>query len=978
MNLKNLKIETQLKFGFAVMFVFVVIIGGVSYYQTDKIDEQIDLLYNHPLTVRRAISQMYVDILKSNIATRTNHQHNEEERLRREQYLALSKANGLVQFDVLKSRYLGNPIDVKQAYLAFDKWHHAIELFNPDLDLNKDRDLVTSSSDHNMEILSSELLTKMKILDDFAQSKGDELYFTSSKLNHTLNHQIVIFVSFVFILSFLLMYVLLRNIREPFKLLIKSNQDFSNGAYHARCLYVSKNEYGILAKSFNQLADSIEISNHINENSAKLASIMLSENEAKPFMQQLLSSLANFTDSQMASVYLLSDDEQQFKLFESLGLNDEAPTFFSAIKPQGEFAKVLNTYEIHHLKEVAQSSKMCFKTVSGAFMPSEILTIPIISSKKVVAIISLAALKAYSQQALRFIRVNWLPISVRIEGVLAFQTIKQFLANIELQNSELEIQKKELTSLTSELRVQNSELDVQKKELQVANHLKTSFLSNMSHELRTPLNSVIALSGVLNRKLKDKIPADEYGYLDVIERNGKNLLALINDILDISRIEAGKEELDITEFNMVDLVTDLADMIEPQAKLKGVELNVKTSKQQLNLTSDEKKCRHILQNIISNAVKFTDVGEVLVSIEASGNVCEIIVKDSGIGIAEQHLPFIFDEFRQADGTTSRRFGGTGLGLAIAKKYVELLGGVISVVSTPGSGSRFTLKLPLSYSSDMELTATSNTNKSSTLPQSLTQAKPHVPSDFTLLLVEDSEPAMVQLNDFLDELGYNTILAHDGAEALAVISKTIPDAMIIDLMMPDVDGFQLLQELRNADVTATIPVLILTAKHITGEELSLLKRNNIHQIIQKGDVNRIQLLKAVASMLTRLPQVGNKLPLVLVVEDNQDNMLTLRALLNDRFRLIEATDGQNAVALAKSQLPDLILMDINLPILGGIEAFKLIRQNPSTSHIPVIALTASALDWNKNFVLTHGFEGFLSKPIEEELLNTTINDLLYGK
>ena len=118
------------------------------------------------------------------------------------EYLALSKANGLVQFDVLKSRYLGNPIDVKQAYLAFDKWHHAIELFNPDLDLNKDRDLVTSSSDHNMEILSSELLTKMKILDDFAQSKGDELYFTSSKLNHTLNHQIVIFVSFVFILSF--------------------------------------------------------------------------------------------------------------------------------------------------------------------------------------------------------------------------------------------------------------------------------------------------------------------------------------------------------------------------------------------------------------------------------------------------------------------------------------------------------------------------------------------------------------------------------------------------------------------------------------------------------------------------------------------------------------------------------------------------------------------------------------------------------
>jgi signal transduction histidine kinase len=194
----------------------------------------------------------------------------------------------------------------------------------------------------------------------------------------------------------------------------------------------------------------------------------------------------------------------------------------------------------------------------------------------------------------------------------------------------------------------------------------------MSHELRTPLNSVIALSGVLYRRLANQIPEEEYSFLEVIERNGKHLLSLINDILEISRIEAGREEIEITEFDAGSLAADVVSLIQPQAKQKKIELLQTARASDLFITSDANKCRHILQNIIGNSVKFTENGKVEVAARKSYNNIVITVADTGIGVAEDQLPHIFEEFRQADGSASRRFGGTGLGLAIAKPIDEKL------------------------------------------------------------------------------------------------------------------------------------------------------------------------------------------------------------------------------------------------------------------------------------------------------------------
>jgi len=558
---------------------------------------------------------------------------------------------------------------------------------------------------------------------------------------------------------------------------------------------------------------------------------------------------------------------------------------------------------------------------------------------------------------------------------MAYHKIKGFLEKLENQNSELEAQK-------AELREQNAEQEMQKKQLHEASRLKTVFLSNMSHELRTPLNSVIALSGVLSRRLAKLIPEEECSYLEVIERNGRHLLSLINDILDLSRIESGHEEIEISRFNANNLIGEVVLLITPQANEKNIELNYK-KETDLIVFSDSDKCRHILQNLIGNAVKFTEKGSVEVICRQNGENIEVAVADTGVGIPKEHLVHIFEEFRQADSSTSRKFGGTGLGLSIAKKYADMLGGSISVQSIAGKGSEFILSLPLNYNNDDLIK-----NELSACPvKKMSEQQVGDFSAKTILLVEDSEPAIIQIKDILEEAGYQILTARNGEEALRIIDKTIPDAMILDLMMPGIDGFEVLQILREAEPTAHIPVLILTAKHITKEELKFLRRNNVHQLIQKGDVSRVELLDITNKMMP--PQIEKKTkpdsgvqiilgnPLVLVVEDNPDNMLTAKALLSDNFRVIEAVNGLECLEMAKKHLPNLILMDIQLPKMDGIEAFKTIRKTPELKHIPVVALTASAMSQDQEIILAHGFDGYIIKPIDEKIFYKIIKDILYG-
>ena len=1124
MKLTNLKIGTQLKIGLAVLLFFVVVLGVISYRQNGQIHDQTETIYNHPLQVRKALGSLEANILRMRLGTRDLMlAKTDQEKQDAVQMMEVAAADALRQFDVLYGQYLGPRSDVDVAFAAYTKWKIAREE-NTRLALSGEIEKVKESvsATGTVGMARDELLAKIKVIDDFAKNKAVDLYANSTKLKDSLNSQLVLLVAAILALSFLLNYFLLRNIRKPLDELINATRRFHAGELNARSSYESKNEFGVLSSSFNDLAAKIQMNVDLEEKSTSITRLMLNEDEAKEFFKVTLNALASHTGSQMAAVYLLSEDKTTFEHFESIGLDENAKQSFDAGSYEGEFGNVLASKKVQYLKNIPEDTRFAFHTVSGRFIPREILTTPVISGNEVIAIVSLASVNPYNPQSVELIDYILDIFSSRVEGVLAYRKIKEVseklaqantynrslleasvdslvtigsdgrimdvnsatemftgysrneligtdvsiyfteperaiagyqqvfrdgiirdyelaiqnsdgriipvlynasvyrdnagevigvfaaarditerkraeqelhILNKELTrrsetlsvaNSELVAQKRELSAQASELNEQNVELEMQKRQLAESNRLKTSFLSNMSHELRTPLNSVIALSGVLNRRLAGKVPEEEYSYLDVIERNGKQLLSLINDILDLSRIEAGRDDIEFNRFNPRELIAEVVELIHPQANQKNISLRYRDGNDLPLIKSDYKKCRHILQNLVANAVKFTEQGGVEISAEEFDEYVQIAVSDTGIGIDQEYIPHIFDEFRQADGSSSRKYGGTGLGLAIAKKYTEMLGGNIGVESTPGKGSTFIFNLPLQFTSvqeNVEMYANQLKSINSTFIGDINS------KDKTILLVEDAEAVIIQMKDILVHQGYNIMVARNGNEALEQIEHQVPDAMILDLMMPEVDGFEVLKRIRSQEKTEHLPVIILTAKYITKEELAFLKHNSIYQVIQKGDVNKEQLLGTVARMMfpeavepnqpkikpVRIPVTG--IPLVLVVEDNPDNMITIKALLDGKCKIIEAEDGRMGVEQAKKHQPHLILMDIALPGMNGIEALNEIRKEHTLEFVPIIAVSASAMKGDREDFIALGFNGYVSKPIDNTFFLKTIAEYL---
>lgn len=987
MRIKDINISTQLKTGFVFNILFIIVIGIVSVLQNYQLGDQTENMYNHPFQVRSAIGKLNADVLSMRLATRdlmiNKTDYDKQAAL---QLMELSAQDAKIQFDILKNKYLGPKSDVEAAYTAFVKWKVARDA-NTAMAVAGNINPIIENVRSTGEVgkLRDDMLSKIEHLDSFANSKAILFYADSIALRNKMNLVLLVLIVAILIITIIGSYIFIKQIVNPVEELTDAARRFHDGDKMARSAIDSKNEFGVLSGTFNTMVDNIQSSTEMDEIFTDISQTMLSGEDPRTFFKVTLLALCNHTQSQMAAVYLLNESKTYYEHYESVGTDDGAKLRFSAIHPEGEFGPVISTHKIQFVKRIPHDTRFVFQTVSGKFIPREIISIPVLAGDELIAIISLAAVRTYTAASLLLITNLLNTLSARVQGILTFRQMKNFSERLEMQNTELEQQKTEMTAQSIELSEQNRELEIQKNQLKEANRLKTNFLSNMSHELRTPLNSVIALSGVLNRRLANKISEDEFSYIGVIERNGKHLLSLINDILDISRIESGREEVEITKFNPKSLVAEVTSMIKPQVDPQKLELIQTGDSGELYLISDMHKCQHILQNLISNAIKFTEKGTVEIKTTQVKNQIIISVTDSGIGVSADHLPHIFDEFRQADGSTSRKYGGTGLGLAIAKKYANLLGGNITVTSVLEKGSTFTLTLPVEYNAEKRII---DVHEISHFTKAITPTPIQPAVGKTVLLVEDSEPAIIQMKDFMEESGYKILVARDGAEALAIIETTIPDAMIMDLMMPGVDGFEVLKTIRNVDKTAHIPVLILTAKHLTNEDLKFLKRNNVHQLIQKGDVNREDLLNAVLSMVTnhfeeteqpqrQLHTISGK-PVVLVVEDNLDNMLTVKAIINDKYTVIEAIDGSEGIAMAKKHKPHLILMDIALPGMDGIESFKAIRKDARMQHIPIIALTASAMTSDRETILAHGFDGYLVKPIEEKVFFKTINEVLFGK
>jgi len=864
MKLKDRKFSKQINIYIGIVFIIVFILIATFYFSVEALWKNTSGLYTNPLAVRSAVGEIKEDVL---LLFRDMRQLSAEENQQESEKLIIGLGSYEADIDrqlaILYDRYLGPRSDIDEASDALTQSKairsETIRLLRAG-QVEEIESRAKSNGVGSMQI--DKILGNLAKISDFAMAKSDEFFREAQEYRIRITGQMVFLCVGILVLLVLLGMYIRKSFLPPMAKLTDAIEAIKQGKLDTRIRNDSPNELGELSRAFDAMSETIQRERVYRDNSAIISSAMFKHSTLRPFCQKLLHNLLVTTDSQICAIYFLNESNNQFEHYESIGLKHDTLRSFSAEGKEGEFGAALAAREIQHVMDIPPDVQVVFSTVSGEFKAKEIITIPIVNEDTVISVISLGSIKSFSTDAVRLIQGLVNEITASLIAVLASQRIQEFSQKLQGTNVELEQQARELEMQASELTQQNAELEMQKKQLDEASRLKTNFLSNMSHELRTPLNSVIALSGVLGRRLANKIPEEECSYLEIIERNGRNLLTMINDILDISRIEAGHEEIEITHSNANNMIAEVVTMIQSQAQQQNIELIHISKDTRIVIDTDVSKFRHILQNLISNAVKFTEKGKVEITAAQDGNTLVISVKDSGIGISQENLPHIFDEFRQADGSTSRRFGGTGLGLAIAKKYATLLNGTIAVTSTPDVGSEFTLTLPLHYDAEHlregleELDFNQDAGNRS-LPQDIPDL-----SGKTILLVDDNESSIIQIKDLVEGLGCLVHAAHDSVEAFAIIDQGIPDAMILDLMMPDVDGFKVLEILRNAESTANIPVLILTAKHITKEELKFLKRNNVHQLIQKGDVKRLELQQAVVTMLfpekARADQVSPKI------------------------------------------------------------------------------------------------------------------------
>lgn len=536
-------------------------------------------------------------------------------------------------------------------------------------------------------------------------------------------------------------------------------------------------------------------------------------------------------------------------------------------------------------------------------------------------------------------------------------TLENQQAELEQTNSQLSERTEALDLRNAALRRVQADLEDRAQELQRAGRYKSEFLANMSHELRTPLNSALILAKLLGDNPQGNLTAEQVKFAESIYSSGNDLLVLINDILDIAKVEAGKLELVAEEVPLARLADSLAMTFTPLAGQKRLEFRVAVEADApALLVTDRQRLEQVLKNLLSNALKFTDRGQVSLTISGGPDGgARFAVQDSGIGISPDQQEVIFEAFRQADGTTSRRYGGTGLGLSISRDLTKLLGGTLTVDSTPGQGSTFTLTMPaqapvqarmnapsvpatparLYATPEAAMPAASPTIPAPVIPQFADDRAQPRNASRRVLVIEDEPQFAHILYDLAHELGYQCIVAHGAGDGFDLATQLLPDAILLDMRLPDAPGLNVLQKLKDQPQTRHIPVHIVsamdhaeTAMHMgaVGYAFKPASREQLKQVFQKLEDKLTQKVKTV----------------LLVEDDDVQRDAVVKLIGDDDVAITAVGSGEEALELLRTRVFDCMVTDLRLPDMQGSELLKKMATEEICSFPPVIVYTGRNL------------------------------------
>ncbi len=921
---------------------------------------------------------------------------------------------------------------------------------------------------------------------------------------------ILLLIAFVgILLALILAYLLTHKLRQRISELNYATSQTSAGNFNTRITVKGNDEIGKLGQAFNLMLDELEKNQRAKTEYSDFITLINQNASLSEISNAALKKIIDTCGFIIGALY--SVDEGEVSLICSYGLNNNK----SDPEQNALYKKIILTKEPIEIS--SESSLPTIQTGTLELKISQLLLIPVIYNNKVIAILELASFDKPTVEAREYLSKIQEQLAIGLTNAKAVVQLENFVGelkklNEEYQRQNLQVKKQNetLLELSNQLKTKAEELALQKEKAEESTKLKSQFLASMSHELRTPMNSILGLTELILEKAQ--ISGKNKERLEVVLKSGKRLMSLINDILDLSKIEAGKMEIRDEDVLLEEMIEEVSNTITPLALEKGLRFNIQRKcNTRIIVNTDRGRVTQILINLLGNAIKFTEKGkvELIVSITPD-KMLRFSVTDTGIGISAENQKVIFEEFRQLDGTSTRKYGGTGLGLAISKKIIDLLGGKIWLDSIEGSGSTFSFTLPINYLQDRK--------KEDSFPVNIDVLRKNLKNP--ILVIDDDAEIRYTIGQYLISKGYEVIFAENGntgikmaiefqpfaitldimlpdrdgwsvlkelkenpitkdipvilvsiigdknvgyglgafeyfvkpisserllsafnkLESLAKkriqkiviidddelefekfkkefkddnisieyiqdsefafnkIAEVQPDLIILDLMMPKIDGITLSHKLKANAKTKNIPIIISTAKDLSAEEKKSLT-NIVEEITVKSQGHPFDVLKIVRdrikmqeindnalqsspndndhspSSIQLDESANNYLGQVLIVDDDPDTLFTINEIVQSTgCKTYTAKSGVECLRLLEQIHPDLILLDIMMPEMDGFQTLNNIRANNQLANIPIYAITAKAMAGDKEIILKHGFNDYIAKPVSSNIISSKIGQL----